>query len=1118
MFFRSILFAVTSFALVATAAQQKNESARAPKNLRVEYKTDPIGIDVASPRFSWELDDDRRGAQQSAYQILVSESPTLLAKETGDTWSVKLPVRDTNQIEYAGRELVPWQTYHWMVRTFDLAGQPSPWSSPGSFTMGPMRPSDWQAKWISTEQKSNRPKGGFLGYHSTYSDKADDFHYIQIDLGEGAIFDNIILHPARPDGDASKPGLLFPLRVKAYVDDTPFFNAKFMRAGEYKPTDPDNTGKEPLAIQFTRFKIRYLRVVIEKMQQDGDKGFAFAIGELEIRDGTNNIAPSGLPSASDSLEQDGWSLQGLNDQVLIPGAGPVISAKPVTMMRKPFAVPSTPKRVLLAASALGCFDISINGKRITDERLAPGWTDYAERVPYAMYDVTPFVVAGDNLISAELADGWYAGRLGSPFPMSPLTARGSYGSAPCFIAQLHVEPTTGGATFVNTDASWKWSQAGPIRSSDLIDGESHDWRSEQRGYDTTNFDATGWKPATVLTEGPALFARVAEPIRPKAPITAVSFKEIRPRTVIYDFGQVMSGVVNLNVDLKDFATVQIRHAEALDEQGNLYVGNLRRAQQGDRLTLRPGQKGAIGPQFTLHGFRYVEISGNIPPATLDLVTAFPIASDVREVGSFECSDPMLTQLWRNIEWTRRNNCVGLPTDGAGRDERLGWLGDALQFAHTAMFQADLASTYSQWLVDVRGAQSADGRFSDFAPNPFFKFDRARGTPGFADAGVILPWEMYLHYHDRRLLAASLPSMIKWIDWVRSQNPTLVWKEARGEDSGDWLDTATLDKSSRTKESESVQKDLFATAWFARSCELAAKSAFACSNTSQAERLSKLAVEVRAAFQREFTEPDGRLRGDSQAAYALAIDFGLYNEDPSAEARAVGHLVRKIEEAKGALTTGAAASHRALLALSRHGHHDLALKIATRREMPSWGYAIDQGATTVWERWDGQVAGRGFADPGMNSLDSVAFGSIGEWMVRTIGGIELEDRHQAFGPLILEPILDGPTRTSAEGPRAFEHFKLSPKIEGLSWAKCEHDSIAGRIAVSWKREGDTLTYECTIPPNTTATLALPALDRAKVTEGGKPLGEVSGLQVWSVESGIASIEVPAGKYRFTSTLK
>jgi len=818
------------------------------------------------------------------------------------------------------------------------------------------------------------------------------------------------------------------------------------------------------------------------------------------------------------MEDGGWSVQGLNDKVLLPGRAVVAEIKPVTMLRKPFVVSNTPKRAHLVTSAQGLFEIRINGQRIVNESFAPGWTDYSKRVPYAMYDVTPFLVQGDNLMAVLLADGWYAGRLGDPIADDAPPERGRYGATPRFIAQLRIEPSTGPTTFMNSDASWKWSQAGPIRSSDLIDGENIDWVSDQRGWDTNNFVDQGWKNVTAVKEGPSLFARVADPIRQGNPVPAVSLKELATRTFVYDFGQVMSGVACVNADQKDQGTIQLKYGEALDANGRVFAGNARRARPVDRMTLRAGLKGELIPSFTIHGFRYVEISGNIPPATLGLITAIPITSDVRQVGAFECSDPILTQLWRNIEWTRRNNMVGIPTNGLVRDDRLGWLGGAANFAHTAMFQADLSSTYAQWLVDVRGAQSEDGRFSDFAPNPFAKLERARATPGFADGAVTLPWEMYLHYHDRRVLDASLPATMKWIDWVRSKNPSLVWKEARGEDLGDWNDASTLMHASRAQESDSVRKDLFATATFARTCEIAAKSAFACAKTKDAERLSKLALEARAAFVKEFVEPTGRLRGDAQAAYALALDFDLFAEDRDAEARAVESLVRKVQESGGVLTTGAATSHRLLLALSRHGRHDLALKLATRRELPSWGYAIDRGATTVWERWDGYVEGRGFHEASENSLDSVAFGSIGEWMVRTIGGIELEDRHLAYGPVILEPILDGPTRNSAEGPRAFEHVKLSPKIEGLTWAKCAHESIAGRLSVSWKREGDVLVYDCTIPPNTTATLALPAVDRAKIKEGESQVDAVGGLQVWSVEGGIASIEVPAGTYHFTSTLK
>lgn len=1115
---RLILLATTILALVPPHILAQGGNARAPKNLRVDLRIDPIGLDDPNPRFSWELDDDRRGAQQSAYQILVSESRDLLKNEMGDTWSVKLPVRDTNQIAYAGRELVPFRTYHWTVRSWDLAGQPSPWSEPASFTMGPLRPSDWQASWITSESGTEKPKGGFLGYKSVTSAKADDFKYIQIDLGSSSIFDSIVLHPARPDGDTSKPGVLFPLRLKAYVDDTPYFDAKFMKAGEASFSDIVNPGAEPLVIPCSRFKIRYVRVVIEKMQADGDKGFAFAIGEMEVRDGANNIAYLGTASASDSIEQDGWSVQALNDRILYPGHAHVSPPQPATLLRKPFVLSNTPKRALLCASALGLYDISINGRRITDERLAPGWTDYFERVPFATYDVTPFLVAGDNVIGVQLADGWYAGRLGVHSATDAAAKRENYGSTRKFRAQMHIESTTGPATYVGTDATWKWSQSGVIRSSDLIDGETDDWRSEQRNWDSVRFDDNGWKPAVAATSAPRLFARTAAPVRERDEIQAVSFKELRPRTYLYDFGRVISGVVRVHVDLKDYATMQVRHAEALDAAGNLHVGNLRHAGQVDRFTLRPAQVGAFGPLFTIHGFRYVEVSGNVPPATADLVTAVPITSDVDEVASFECSDPLLSQLWKNVEATRRNNTVGLPTNGLVRDDRLGWLGSASVFAHTAMFQADLASTYAQWLGDVRNAQLEDGRFRDFAPNPYPELQRAIDTPGWADAAITLPWEHYLHYHDLRVLSSGLSGMTKWIDHVRAKNPALVWKEERGEDHGDLFDATTLDHAARVSDSEGVRKDLFATAYFARACEVAAKTAFACSNTREAERLAQLAAEARKAFRDAFVEPDGRLRGDAQGAYALALDFDLFQGDPAATTRAVLDLVRKIEEAKGMLTTGMHTTHRALLALSRHGHHDLAVKLATRREVPSWGYAIDQGATTVWERFDGWVAGRGFRDGAANSLSSVAFASIGEWMMRTIGGLELEDRHLAYGPILLEPILDGPTRSSAEGPRPFEHVRLSPRIDGLEWAKIEHHSIAGRFGVHWRKSAETLTLECTIPPNTSATLELPAVDRAELKEGGRRVDEVAGLQVWSVANGIASIEVPAGTYRFTSRWK
>ena len=1105
-----------------TAANTANpvEGPGAPVRLRVEYKTDPIGIDEAAPRFSWEVNDTRRGAVQSAFRVLVSENVDLLTQEIGDAWdSRSIPWADTNQIAYAGRELVPWRTYYWTVRTWDLAGRPSPWSAPARFTMGPMRPSDWTASWITSTEANRGTTGGLAGFRSANSPTEDDFKYIQFDFGSEVIFDNVILHPARPSGKPGEKGVLFPLRVKLYVDNTDRFDHTFMRAGEYTWQDIPDAGAEPQTFTMTRFKLRYLRIVVQKMQKAGDDGYAFALGEVEVRDGANNIAGQAKVTSGDSIEEGPWSIRALNDGELYPGQVRRKEAKPATLFRKTFTLTSNPKSALVAASALGLYEMTVNGVLVGDDRLAPGWTDYRARVPYRMYDVAPLLQAGENVVGVTLADGWYAGRLGLSSVVPKAPERGHYGDVPMFLAQMHVDDGSAAGVTVVTDETWKWSPSGPVRSADLLDGQYTDQRSDQRDWDRVRFADAAWKPAFVARPAVQTFAAVAEPVVELAPIPAVSVKELRPNTFLYDFGQNLSGVVRLRVPKTGMQVLQLRHGEALDANGQLYALNLRGAQQIDRIVLREGFEGAVESRFTVHGFRYVEIAGRATPYPVEDVMAVPLTAGVREVGSFECSDPTLTRLWRNIEWSRRSNFGAVPTDCPQRDERLGWTGDLLTFAQTAMFQADVASYLTQWLRELRGAQTEDGRFPDFAPNPYSKEDRWRGTPGWADAGVFVPWEAYLHYHDRQLLKSSVDSMIRWVDYVHAKNPTLVFKDDRGSDYGDWLNGSTFDLPGWTKAGNEVPHDVFATAFFARSCELTAKAAFASGRIKDAERLAGLARDVRKAFRAAFVDVSGRIQGDTQAGYALAVDFDLFAEDRAVEERAVEQLARKIEEAHGVLTTGFHATHRALLALSRHGRHELAMKAMTRTEAPSFAAQIAQGATTTWERMDGLVAGRGFADPSMNSFNHFAFGAVGEWMVRTIGGIEVVDDYPAFGTVTLTPVLDGPVKSSAEGRRAFEHVLLRPMLGGgVTWAKCSHDSISGRFTVSWKVDGDVLTYECTVPANASATLELPATSVAGVTEGGQPLEKVPGLYPRPVRDARISIDLAAGTYRFTSKIR
>jgi alpha-L-rhamnosidase len=442
---------------------------------------------------------------------------------------------------------------------------------------------------------------------------------------------------------------------------------------------------------------------------------------------------------------------------------------------------------------------------------------------------------------------------------------------------------------------------------------------------------------------------------------------------------------------------------------------------------------------------------------------------------------------------------------------LGWLGDIQAFAQTAMYQMDVASFLSQWLREVRGAQTKDGRFPDFAPHPFQPEERYSGTPGWGDAGVSLPFDLYVNYHDQRLVKASLPSIEGWLGFIEAKNPDLVWRNARGNDYGDWLNGDTW-KFKDAPKGNAMPKDAFATAFFAHSADLAARLLFASGDVAKAKALGDLARRVREAFQKTFVDEHGVVAGDTQAGYALAIAFDLLGSSEAKRA-AADRLAAKIR-AQGCLTTGFPSTNRALIALSDNGHHDLAVDLMTRTSLPSFGYQIENGATTVWERMDGFTKEGGFQDPSMNSFSHFAFGAVGEWMMRKLAGIEPdEDAYVSMGSVALMPVLNGATKSSAEGPLAWQHFRLAPRIgDGLSFVRASHDTIAGRIESAWKLDGDTLEYECTIPPGTRASLRLPVADAKGVRESGKT-PEEAGLVGFKVEGGVATCELAAGHYNF-----
>jgi alpha-L-rhamnosidase len=906
----------------------------APRNLRCEYLTNPLGIDQTTPRLSWQMADSRRGAVQRAYQILVADSSAKLAADDGDVWdSGKVSSDQSLQVEYAGRPLRSRMRAYWKVRVWGRDDQPSPWSERAYWSMGLLGPTDWEAKWI---------------------------------------------------GAAAAPATAGP--------------------------------PEPL---------------------------------------------------------------------------------PAPMLRKTFSVSERPLRqATLYVTALGLYELRINGQRVGDHILAPEWTDYHQRVQYQTYDVTDLLRPGENAIGAILGDGWYAGRIGLAGIVPGGPPRAIYGREPRLLLRLEIERADGSAQTIVSDESWRVTTAGPIRVGDLLDGETYDARQEMPGWDTPQLDDTAWSPASVFDPPAAkLVAQPNEPIRMFKELTPIALTEPQPGKYVYDLGQNIAGWCRMKVHGPAGTTVTLRHAEVLNPDGTIYTANLRSAAQTDRYTLRSAAEEVFEPHFTYHGFRYVEVTGLPEKPALDALVGRAFCSSAPPAGRFECSSPLLNKLMENILWTQRANMMSVPTDCPQRDERLGWMGDILAFAQTACFNMDMAAFFTKWVPDVRDAQTADGRYPDFAPHPFDPAARFSSVPAWGDAGVFVPWRAYVNYADRRLLAEHFESARRWVDYVREKNPDLLWENSRGNDYGDWLNADTLKLEGWPKSGAEVPKEVFATMFFARSTRLIARMAAVLGRDEDARQYAALADHIQTVFNRAYVAPDGRIQGNTQAGYALALYFDLLPE--ALRPAAARYMLEAFNTYGGQISTGFHSTIALMQELTRSGRVDEAYRLIHNRTMPSWGYAIDHGATTIWERWDGYVKGRGFQDPGMNSFSHYAIGSVGEWMYRTIAGINPDEEQPGYKHFIIRPQPGG----------------------GLTWANGEYDSPYGTIVSRWRWEesdapaGRAFVLEVAVPANTTATVYVPAAKSDTVTEGAEQVERAAGVEVLRREDGACVLHIGSGRYQF-----
>ncbi len=887
--------------------------APSPTLLRSEYFVDPIGLDSAEPRLTWLLEDPQRGARQTAYQVLVASSSTLLEHDQGNVWdSGKIDSDRSIHIAYGGKTLASRQRCHWKVRTWDRAGKPGPYSAPAFFEMGLLSRSDWKATWIGSSL-----------------------------------------------------------------------------AGSKRTSVP----------------CPYLRKVVD------------------IHD-------------------------------------PIASAR-------------------LYVTALGLYEVYINGQRVGGDALTPGWTNFKKRAYYQTYDVTDLMVSGQNALGAILGDGWYCGHVGAE-------GRQQYGDRPRLLAQLVVEHGNGTTSTCVTDGSWKVA-FGPLVASDIIMGETYDARLELGDWSSSGFDDSAWSPALTF-ENPAIeiAASPGPRVRPLGEIRVAEKpvllgKSWNQHEFIFDLGQNMVGKVRLRVKGAGGLTLRIRHAEMLNDDGSLYTASLRSASATDYFTPGSDDEEVYEPHFTFHGFRYVEITGHPGDLGADAVTGIVLHSDTPETGTFECSDPLVNQLQHNIVWGQKGNFIEVPTDCPQRDERLGWTGDAQVFIRTAAYNMDVAAFFTKWQQDLADDQTPEGDYPNVSPNasPF-----GFGSPAWADAGVICPYTVFLCYGDERLLERHYASLARFVAHLAEANPDYIRSHPERESwggFGDWLSTKA-----------ETPKDLIGTAFFAYSAGLLARIAKALGKTDDAETYDRLRQNVRKAFLRRFVTPDGLVAGLTQTSYVLALHFDLLPDE--LRPVAVSEIVRDVRGRSMHLSTGFVGTPYLPHVLTRGGHLDVAYALLHQKSWPSWLYPVTHGATTIWERWDGWTQDKGFQDAGMNSFNHYAYGAVGAWLYATVAGIDLDPDRPAYKHIIVRPRPGG----------------------GLTHARGRLRSMFGFIESAWRKEGTKLSLEVTIPWNTTATVYVPA-GAGDVTEGGRPASESEGVKLVERLPDAAVFEVGAGKYAFESTL-
>lgn len=1025
-----------------------------PVQLRCDYQTNPLGIDDTTPVLSWQSDSQERNWKQSAYQILVATGPQMLRDGKADVWdSGKVSSPVSVSIPYGGPKLKSHQRYFWAVRTWDTKGQQSQSSENAWWEMGLLSRSDWNAQWIAWQN----PQAA--------ADEAG-IRWIWVE-GQDAM--------------RVPPNTKAEFRLEFTLSSLPERAALFLIArGDWQvKINGHDAGEKPHWNEFDRREIAGLLQTGRNIVEIGVDIPAAGVG---ISGPPDQPRPAALAALVKIIRHDGtidrfpsdihWQarLSGLrqwqpakiaaplHDQRLGPDPGPL--PQPAALLRREFTVAKQIASARAYVTALGGYRLFLNGKQAGNDVLTPGFTDFSKRVQYQTYDVTPLLKQGTNAVGAILGGGWFSSGLSwtaEHFPVPP-PAR--------LLAQIEITYADGSRDMIVSDGSWRAAES-PIIHSEIYEGETVDARLEQPGWDNPGFKDTKWSVAQQCPPYNGLLsAQIDTPPQVMMTLRPEQVNQLPHDTYIFDMGQNMVGWVALKVRGHAGTTIRLRFAEILNPDGSIYTKNLRNADATDRYTLRGGGEEVFIPKFTFHGFRYVEVTGYPGEPRLDDISGQVVSSlNQQPAGRVVTSSDLVNRMWGLGIWGQRGNFLSVPTDCPQRDERLGWMADAAVFWRTGSYNFDTAAFTHKWLRDVRDAQSSDGAFSNVAPS--IGVGTIEGAPGWGDAGVIVPWTVWMQYGDRAAIEKNWDAMTRWMKFIQDANPDFIRRHKVGPDFADWL-----------APDPSTPKDLIDTAYWAMIAQMMTDMANASGRSDDTAHFSGVYSQIREAFQHAYVKEDGTVGSGSQTSYLAALAMKLLPQDR--EPAAVKNLVANIEQHNWHLTTGFLGTPFLLSTLAEQGQTDLAYRLLLNDTYPSWGYMIKKGATTWWERWNGDTG-----DPAMNSYNHYAFGSVMAWVYRRVAGIDTSPEHPGFQQILIHPL----------------------PSDRLTAARGEYDSVYGKITTEWTgTPTGPFLLKVTIPANTTAKVYLPDIPNTKITEGGKPVESTSA-------DGSRVVEIGSGSYRF-----